>query len=226
MSIIEHLKNSLIVSCQAEEGFPLNTPEHLAAMAATAVIGGAKGIRASEPANIRAMRQAVDVPIIGIYKYDYSGFDVRITPTMREIKAVVEAGAHIIALDATHRPRPDGKSFAELYHDIRVRFDTPIMADISTFEEGLSATELGVDLVGTTLSGYTSYSKQQSGPDIELIQRLAMSLDIPVIAEGRISSPEDVRAAIVSGAYAVVVGSMITRPHLITQYFLSGLLPE
>lgn len=226
MSIIEHLKNSLIVSCQAEEGFPLNTPEHLAAMAATAVIGGARGIRASEPANIQAMRQVIDVPIIGIYKKDYPGFEVRITPTLKEVEAIVAAGSDIIAIDATDRPRPESSSFTELFGAIRERFDIQIMADISNFEEGIRAAELGVDLVGTTLSGYTTDSKQQSGPDIELIQRLATVVDIPVIAEGRISSPNDVRAALVAGAYAVVVGSMITRPHLITRYFITGLLPD
>lgn len=226
MNLLSQLKHTLIVSCQAEEGYPLNTPEHLTAMAQTAVIGGASAIRASIPVNINAMKQVLDVPIIGIYKYDYPGFDVRITPTIVEVEAVVQAGSDIVALDATSRPRPDGMSFAELYQITRDRFDVPIMADISTFEEGVSAAELGVDLVGTTLSGYTTYSKQQPGPNIELIQRLAAAVDIPVIAEGRINTPEDVRAALAAGAYAVVVGSMITRPHLITQRFLTGFSPE
>ena len=225
-AVFEQLQHSLIVSCQAEEGFPLNNPEHLTAIAQTAVIGGASAIRASIPVNIRAMKQVLQVPIIGIYKKDYPGFDVRITPTLVEVEAIVQAGSDIIALDATFRPRPDGKGFADLFQNIRDRFDVPIMADISTFEEGVHAAELGVDLVGTTLSGYTATSKKQPGPDIELIRRLATAVDLPVIAEGRISSPEDVRAALAAGAYAVVVGSMITRPHLITQYFLTGLLPE
>lgn len=226
MNLVSHLKHTLIVSCQAEEGFPLNTPEHLTAMAQSAVIGGASAIRASIPVNIKAMKQVLDVPIIGIYKNDYPGFDVRITPTMFEVEAIVQAGSDIIALDATFRLRPDGKSFAELYQDVRERFDVPIMADISTLEEGVAAAELGVDLVGTTLSGYTEYSRKQPGPDIELIRQLATAIDIPVIAEGRISSPEDVRSAMIAGAYAVVAGSMITRPHLITQHFLTGLSPE
>jgi N-acylglucosamine-6-phosphate 2-epimerase len=225
-NLLRQLKNSLIVSCQAEEGFPLNTPEHITAMAQTAVMGGASAIRASIPINIKAMKQVLDVPIIGIYKNDYPGFDVRITPTMAEVEAIVEAGSDIIALDATFRPRPDGKTFSELYQSIRDRFDVPIMADISSFEEGLSAAELGVDWVGTTLSGYTAESKKQPEPDIELVRQLAAAVNIPVIAEGRISSPEDVRSALTAGAYAVVVGSMITRPHLITQHFATGLLPD
>ena len=117
VDLITQLKNKLIVSCQAEEGFPLNSPEILTALAQTAVIGGASAIRASIPVNIHAMKQVLDVPIIGIYKFDYPGFDVRITPTMVEVEAIVEAGSDIIALDLTHRPRPDGQTFDQLYHD-------------------------------------------------------------------------------------------------------------
>lgn len=158
MSQIEQLKQTLIVSCQAEDDFPLNRPEHLAALAATAVIGGASAIRASEPDNIRAIKAVVDVPIIGIYKKDYPGFDVRITPTIKEVEAIVEAGSDIIALDATDRPRPDGQSLEELFRSIRSHCDLPIMADISTLEEGIEAARLGADIVATTLSGYTADS--------------------------------------------------------------------
>ena len=221
-SLLTSLRHRLIVSCQAEDGFPLNTPHHLAALAETAVIGGAGAIRASEPENIRAIKAAVDVPVIGIYKKDYPGFEVRITPTLAEVEQIVAAGSDIIALDATHRPRPDGQSLADLFQAIRARFDWPLMADISTLEEGITAANLGADIVATTLSGYTAYSKQQSGPNLQLIQDLAAAIDVPIIAEGRISSPDDVRAALLAGAHAVVVGSMITRPHLITEHFRAG----
>ncbi len=226
MRLIEQLKHTLIVSCQAEDGFPLNTPDHLAAMAATAVIGGASGIRASKPANIRAIRQVVDVPVIGIYKKDYPGFEVRITPTLAEVEAIVSAGSDIIALDATDRPRPDGQSFAQLYQAIRERYDVPIMADISTIEEGVAAAELGVDLVATTLSGYSKQSKNQEGPDIDLIRELSVAIEVPVVAEGRIGNADEVRTALEAGAHAVVVGSMITRPHLITESFVTGTRPR
>ncbi len=226
MNLIEHLQGKLIVSCQAEEGFPLNTPDHLAALAATAVIGGASAIRASEPENIRAIKQVVDVPIIGIYKYDYAGFEVRITPTIKEVAAIVEAGVDIIAVDATDRPRPDGKSLADFFAEIRAQFDVPIMADISTLTEGVTAAQLGVDIVATTMSGYTGYSPQQPSPDIQLIRDLAAIIDKPIIAEGRISTPDDVRAALDAGAHAVVVGSAITRPHLITERFLAATAPK
>lgn len=224
MTIIDSLKGKLVVSCQAEAGFPLNTPENLAALAASAVIGGAGAIRASGPANIKAIRQAVRVPIIGIYKQDYPDFAVRITPTIKEVSPIVEAGADILALDATNRPRPDGKTFPELLKSIRDRFDIPIMADISNLQEGLAADRLGVDLVATTLSGYTK-ADPPSGPDLELVRQLSSLINRPVVAEGRYSTAEEVHAAIEAGAFAVVVGSMITRPHLITKNFVSGLRP-
>lgn len=225
MSVSVAGMKGLIVSVQAEDGFPLNTPEHLAAIAGSAVIGGASAIRASLPDNIRAIRQAVDVPIIGIFKKDYLGSEVRITPTLTEVEAVVAAGADIVALDATARPRPHGQSLEDLIRVSRATFRLPLMADVSTFEEGVTAARLGADVVATTLSGYTAYSPQQPGPDVALVRRLAAVLDVPVVAEGRISSPADVRAALEAGAHAVVVGSMITRPHLITRHFLTGLQP-
>ena len=222
MTLLAQLHHKLIVSCQAEEGFPLNRPEHLAALAQTAVIGGASAIRASIPVNIRAIRAAVEVPIIGIYKKDYPGFEIRITPTITEVEETVAAGSDIIALDATQRPRPDGQSLENLYQTIRERFDIPLMADVSTLEEGIFAAELGFDIVAPTLSGYTTYSSQQPGPDLQLIRDLAQAVEVPIIAEGRISTPADVRAALAAGAYAVVVGSMITRPHLITERFVAA----
>ncbi len=221
-NLLEYVRHNLIVSCQAEEGFPLNHPHHLAAMAATAVWGGAVAIRASIPENIRAIRQSVDVPIIGIYKKDYEGFEVRITPTMAEVKAVIVEGVDMIALDATHRPRPDGQSIDQLIKDIKAQFDVPIMADISTLAEGIAAAQSGADVVSTTLSGYTDDSPKQSGPDIELIRELIQAIDIPVIGEGRINTPDDVRAVLEAGAFSVVVGSMITRPHIITERFAAA----
>ena len=222
---VAQLRHKLVVSCQAEEGFPLNTPEHLAAIAATAVIGGASGIRASEPDNIRAIRQVVEVPIIGIYKKIYPDSEVYITPTMAEVEAIVEAGSDIIALDATDRPRPGDLTLAALIHAIRDRFDIPLMADISTLEEGVIAAQMGVDIVATTMAGYTPYSRKLTGPDIELIQALQAKIDRPIIAEGRINSPEAVRQALDAGAHAVVVGSAITRPHLLTERFAAATQP-
>ncbi|KAA3646516.1 MAG: ROK family protein [Chloroflexi bacterium] len=217
------LQGTLIVSCQAEEGFPLNKPEHIVALASSAVMGGASAIRASGPHNIRAVRKATDVPIIGIYKKVYPDSEILITPTINEVEAIVDAGSDIVALDATNRLRPDGDTFPQLYREVRNRWDVPIMADVSTFDEGYAAWELGVDIVSTTLSGYRAYSPQQEAPDLDLVRKLSEQLSIPVIAEGRIAGPDDVRAALDYGAFAVVVGSMITRPHLITKHFAGGL---
>ncbi|MDQ7027580.1 MAG: N-acetylmannosamine-6-phosphate 2-epimerase [Anaerolineae bacterium] len=195
MRLLDKLRHKLIVSCQAEEGFPLNQPHHLAALAATTAMGGASAIRASDPENILKIRESVDLPIIGIYKKDYSGFAMKITPTMAEVMAIVETGVEMIAIDATSRPRPDGKSLEEFIAEIKKRTDILIMADVSTLEEGIQAMRFGCDVVSTTLSGYTPYSSQSDDPDIQLIRDLTRELDVPIFAEGRISSPDDVRAA-------------------------------
>ncbi len=218
MNLIEQLKGTLVVSCQAEEGFPLNTPEHLLAMAQSAALGGAAAIRASGPQNTSAMRAALDLPIIGIYKNDYPAYSVRITPTLAEVEAVVAAGADIIALDATSRPRPSGQTLIQIVQTIQERYRALIMADISTLEEGIFVAALGVDFISTILSGYTDYK-----PDIALVHALTKQTKTPIIAEGRIATPHDVAAAYAAGAHAVVVGSMITRPHKITRFFRSGL---
>jgi len=223
MILLRQLQDKLTVSCQAETGYPLNQPDRLAAMAITAVMGGASAIRASGPANIQAIRQAVNVPIIGIYKYDYPGFDVRITPTIDQVDAIFEVGTDIIAVDATQRPRPDGRTLAEFIAMIRNAYpQMTLMADIATLEEGIEAAHLGVDIVATTLSGYTEQSHAHPVPNFELIQQLSAKLDVPVIAEGHISTPTDVQRAFAAGAYSVVVGSAITRPHLITKGFVAA----
>jgi len=218
-NLLDIIRNNLIVSCQAEGDFPLNKPHHLTALAQTAVIGGACAIRANHPDNIRAMKQVLDVPIIGLYKKDYDGFDVRITPTIGEVRAIIDAGCDMVALDMTARPRPDGMTLATLIEMIRNESDIPIMADISTLEEGITASKLGVDVVATTLSGYDDYTLYPPSEGIQLIRDLCRAVDVPIIAEGGISTPKDARAVLIAGATSVVVGSMITRPHMITERF-------
>jgi len=218
-SPISQLHHGLIVSCQAEAHEPLHGSSLMAAMARAAVEGGAVGIRANGPPDIQAIRQAVRVPIIGIYKVDFAGYEVRITPRIPEALQVAQAGADIIALDATHRPHPDGTSAADLIRAVHQATGCPVMADISTLEEGLAAAQAGADLVGTTLSGYTHSSPSQPGPDLELLQQLVRQVDVPVIAEGRIATPSQARLALDLGAYAVVVGAAITRPQWITRQF-------
>jgi N-acylglucosamine-6-phosphate 2-epimerase len=217
------LRNSLIVSCQARDNEPLNDPYILAEMAKAAVLGGAKGIRANKPANIRAIRRAVDVPIFGIFKQDYPDSPIYITPTLAEASAIVEAGCNILTVQATNQPRPNGEILADYLATLKRHFNLPIMADVSTLGEGVTAAELGADLIATTMSGYTSYSRQLPGPDLQLIQELSSAVSVPIIAEGRISTPHEARLALDMGAYAVVVGSMITRPQHITAYFIQGM---
>lgn len=222
--LLDIVRHKLIVSCQAEGDFPLNQPHHLTALAQTAVIGGAVAIRANEPANIRAMKQVLDVPIIGLYKKDYDGFEVRITPTIAEVRAIIDAECDMIALDMTARPRPDGMALPTLIQMIRDESDIPIMADIATLEEGITAAELGVDVVATTLSDYSDYILYPPSYSIRLIQDLCQAIDVPIIAEGGISTPDDAQAVLVAGATSVVVGSMITRPHMITERFATSVL--
>lgn len=219
---VARLKGGLIVSCQAAEDTPLHGPAFMAAMAKAAELGGAVGIRANGPDDIRAIRQAVNLPIIGIYKIRMPGYEPYITPTIKAAKEVAAAGADIIAMDATLRPHPGDLSSAELLVLIK-RLGVPVMADISTFEEGVAAAEAGADIVSTTMSGYTPYSTQSDEPDFELVERLASSLSVPVIAEGRIWTPEQARKAIDLGAYAVVVGTAITRPWIVTERFARAL---
>jgi N-acylglucosamine-6-phosphate 2-epimerase len=218
------LHKGLIVSCQALPGEPLFGAGMMAAMARAAVSAGAVAIRANGPEDIAAIRAEVQVPIIGIYKADLPGFEVRITPTLEHALQVADAGADMIALDATLRPHPEG-SLADLIEKIHRRTGLPLLADISTVEEGLAAAACGAEFVVTTLSGYTSYSPDQPGPDFALLSALVAALGpqgTPVIAEGRIATPEQAARALALGAHAVVVGSAITRPQWITARFMDA----
>jgi N-acylglucosamine-6-phosphate 2-epimerase len=221
---LQRLKQGLIVSCQADPGDPLYGTEHMVAMARAAVAGGAAGIRTNYPQDVAGIKAAVDLPVIGIYKKRYPGSDVYITPTLAEVRAIAAAGADIIAVQLTDQDRPDGLSNAEFVAAVRREFPgLPIMADISTLGEGLAAAALGADLISTTMSGYTPYSPQLSGPDFALVRALSAQVTVPVIAEGRISRPEECRLALEAGAYAVVVGTAITRPQTVTAWFVDAM---
>ena len=222
-AIIYSLRRGLIVSCQARPGWPLRDSAIMAAMARAAEVGGACAIRADAPQDIAAIRAAVDLPIIGLWKQDVPGYEIYITPTLSAAMGVHAAGAAIVALDATLRPHPEGRSMANLIAAVKAESGALVMADISTLEEGIAAAEAGADLISTTLSGYTPYSPHLDGPDLELVRGLSQAISAPVVAEGRIRTPDEARAALDAGAYAVVVGTAITRPEAITERFARAL---
>lgn len=215
------LQGGLVVSCQAPNGHPMDDPAVLASIAAAVVKAGAVAIRAEGPANIRAIRNAIATPIIGLWKVGRQ--PIHITPTRRHAEAVVSAGADLVAIDATTRLRPEGSGLRALIRSIHEDYQRLVVADVATLEEGEAAAASGADFVATTLSGYTDYSSDLDGPDIDLVGALVKRIHIPVIAEGRIRTPHDARMAFGAGAWSVVVGAAITSPSQITSWFLEGL---
>ncbi|HET6986405.1 MAG TPA: putative N-acetylmannosamine-6-phosphate 2-epimerase [Kribbella sp.] len=214
-------RGTLVVSCQAGPGNPFHSPAAMALMAQAAEAGGAGAIRANGPFDIAAIRAVTSLPIIGLHKLgDPAG--VFITPTYESAVGLAAAGADLIALDGTLRPRPDRQRLVQQIRRIHDELGVPVLADVDTLDSGLAARDAGADLVATTLSGYTN-GRTPTGPDVELVRRLAAELDCPVVAEGRIRTPQDVRAACDAGAYAVVVGHAITDPMDITSRLVNAI---
>lgn len=225
-SRIEGLKGKLIVSCQALPEEPLHSSFIMGRMALAAKEGGAYGIRANTKEDIKEIKSQVDLPVIGIVKRNYEGCDVYITPTMKEVDELMEAGPEIIAMDATISKRPGGKSLDDFFHEVKTKYpDQLFMADCSTIEEALHADELGFDFIGTTMVGYTEQSKHLriEENDFEILREIVAKVKHRVIAEGNINTPEKARRVIELGAFSVVVGSIITRPQLITKSFVEAL---
>ena len=223
---IKNLKGKLIVSCQALENEPLHSDFIMGRMALAAKMGGACGIRANTVVDIKEIQKQVDLPINGIIKKDYDDSEIYITPTMDEVDALLEAGVDIIALDATNRLRPNKKSLKEFFGEVRAKYpDKLFMADCSTEEEAIFADELGFDFIGTTMVGYTKESEglRIEENDFEILRNILAKVKHKVIAEGNINTPEKFRRVIEIGAFSVVVGSIITRPQLITKEFSKAL---
>ena len=219
---LDSLAGQLVVSAQAYPGEPMRDPRTTAQVAASAVIGGAAAVRVQGIADIQFTRAAVEVPVIGLWKDGHDG--VFITPTLRHALACANAGAHIVAIDGTRRPRPDGLSLAETIAGIHAESNALVMADCGSLEDAVAAAEAGADLIGTTLAGYTDERPKTAGPDLELIAAIAAAdLGKPLIAEGRIHSPAQARQALDAGAFAVVVGTAITHPSTITGWFKDAL---
>lgn len=223
---LEALKGHLIVSCQALPHEPLHSSFIMGRMALAAKEGGAKGIRANTKEDILEIKKNVDLPVIGIVKRDYDDSKVYITPTMKEIDELMEVKPEIIAVDATSDLRPNGVTIDEFYKEIRLKYpEQLLMADCSTVEEALHADELGFDFIGTTLVGYTEQSKgiKIEENDFEIIRTILEKSSHKVIAEGNINTPEKAKRVIELGCYSVVVGSIITRPQLITKSFTEAI---
>ena len=223
---VTQMKGKLIVSCQALPDEPLHSSFIMGRMALAAKEGGAFGIRANTKEDIREIQSQVDLPIIGIVKRDYEDSSVYITPTEKEVNELMEVQPEIIAVDATARLRPGGLSLADFFSSMKEKYPNQLwMADCSTVEEALYADSLGFDFIGTTMVGYTVQSRGDciEKDDFRILRTILERVGHPVIAEGNINTPEKARRVIDLGAFCVVVGSAITRPHLITKSFAGAL---
>lgn len=220
--MVGEIKKHLIVSCQALEDEPLHSSFIMSRMAVAAMQGGAKGIRANSIEDIEAIKKAVPLPVIGIIKRDYKDSDVYITPTYEDVDHLVQVGCDIIAMDATISMRPGCISLDTFFKKVKEKYPKQLfMADCSTVEEAVHADELGFDFIGTTLVGYTSQSKgdQINADDFKIIRDILKQVKHPVIAEGNIDTPQKAKRVLELGCYSVVVGSIITRPQIITKRF-------
>ena len=222
----DRIRGQMIISCQAVPGEPLYVEEKsiMYLMARAAKMAGSPAIRTSSIRDVIAIKEETGLPVIGLVKIQYPGYEGYITPTMKEVDELVEAGSDVVALDCTLRRRGDGTSVNDFIRDIREKYpDIILMADISNYEEGVNAWKCGVDIVGTTMSGYTDYTPKLDGPDYELMRRLAADLDIPVIGEGKIHTPVQAVAALDTGVWSIVVGGAITRPLEIAGRFMKAI---
>jgi N-acylglucosamine-6-phosphate 2-epimerase len=217
-------KGALVVSCQARADNPLHGPVYMSAMAQAAQAGGAGGIRANGEADVAAIRAVTRLPIIGIAKVWDDRFPVYITPGFEQAAQIAKAGADIVGLDATPRPR-DGEPVERLIGRIRTELGKEVFADVATLEEGRAAHAAGATYVATTLSGYTeeTASRKTEGPDLELLSALVAEIPAPIVAEGRFDAPDLVAEAFRRGAHAVVVGTAITNPREITRNFVRAI---
>ena len=225
-NFFDKLKGKLVVSCQAEEGSPFNSPEGVCAFAQCALQGGASAIRSCGVEKTDYILRHISLPVIGLTKSYFDDGFVRITGSFDEFEQLVGIGTPLIAVDGTFRLREGNLTGPDYIRIIKQKHPgVLIMADISTVEEAVACHAAGADCVSTTLCGYTPDTLSESvvGPSIEMLKQCVSSLPgVPVFAEGRYNTPSDAALAITSGAWSVVVGSSITRPHLITSWFVSA----
>lgn len=223
---LNHVKHQLIVSCQALPGEPFYEEAFslMPYFAKAAAEGGACALRLNSVRDISAVKEQVNLPIIGLIKQDYQGFAPFITPTVTEIEALMDIGVDVIAFDATNRIHPNQMNGYKWAKWLKQHYpDQLFMADIANFEEGYLAYEAGIDMIGTTLFGYTEDTSHHIDPSYDLVAQLSKA-QIPVIAEGRIHHPQQAQKMLDLGAISVVVGGAITRPKEITQRFVQHIL--
>jgi len=221
-SVLAPLKGGLVVSCQVPDGTAIDTPDFIAAQALTVIQAGAIGIRAQGIANVTAVARVAHVPIIGLVKRYLDTTPIYITPTVLDVLELEQAGASIVAVDATERLRPDRLDFTTFFKHLRLETDIPLLADVDTVEAAIIAEAVGCEAIATTLSGYTDKPAPPL-PNIRLVEAIAKKVNIPVIAEGGFNQPNQVSQALDAGAWAVCIGTAITNPFLLTKSFLEGL---
>lgn len=219
--LIEQLKGGMIVSCQAEGEDPFNTdPEYMALFARAAEMGGSNGIRTQGIAKLEAIKRATKLPVIGLLKGQFADGTVKITGSYLEVEQLINAKADIVAIDGTFRER-EGLSGPEFIREVKKRYGCLVLADIATFKEAKACEEAGVDCVSTTLNGYTPDTLlYHDGPNYDVLVECINGLSIPVFAEGRYNTPVEAGKAMELGAFAVISGTAITRPRVITQWFV------
>lgn len=220
--IIKSLKNGMIVSCQAEDNDPFNAdPEYMALFARAAEMGGAIGIRTQGIEKLKAIKRVTKLPVIGLLKNQFADGTVRITGSFAEVEQIINAKSDIVAIDGTFRER-EGLTGPEFIREVKKRYGCLVLADIATYEEAKACEEAGADCVSTTLNGYTPDTLQYyDGPNYDILKECIDGLTIPVFAEGRYNTPTEAGTAIKQGAYAVISGTAITRPRVITQWFVA-----
>lgn len=222
--VLDSLRGGLVVSCQAYPGEPMRHAETMAQLAESACAGGALGIRTEGPDCVATVQERVPVPVIGLWKHGPND-GVFITPTLNHAVTIARAGAHVVAVDGTRRPRPDGLDLGQVVDAVHERTDALLMADCGSLDDALAASDAGADVVGTTLAGYTDERPRTDGPDLDLVAAIAQHLpDVFLLAEGRLHTPAQARQALDAGAAGVVVGTAITHPATITGWFVDALV--
>lgn len=222
--ILERLRNSIIVSCQSEGDDPFNaTSMYMGLFARAAEMGGARGIRSEGIEKIKAIKKITKLPIIGLIKSKFMDGTVCITGSLEKVEQLINVGCDIIAIDGTFRER-EGYTGPDFIREVKQRFDCLVLADVATCDEAIACESAGADCVSTTLNGYTPDTKTNSNnPNFEILDEIIKHLAIPVFAEGRYNTPTDARKAMEMGAYGVIVGSAITRPRVITSWFVEAI---